>query len=325
MTRKISTGLAAVLGLGLSAVAGAQPPTAPPPDGATPVATVNGVVISVDAFRAEMSRRGVTGARAGLKQREALLEEMVRLEVLAAKAKSAGYDKDPEIVAATKRLMADKLLRDQAAAQTPAVPDTAVAQYYAGHVSEFGAVERRRAAVIFVRVSAAAPADKKAEARERATRALAEAQKQDPKVGSFGPIAAKYSDDQATRYVGGDAGWIRSGESTRFDPAVVAALFRLSQPGEVGPVVEASGGSYVVKLVEKDAGVARPLASVKPQIVRQLAQESAVRARQQAYEQLRAGVQVSVDRAVLAALEPPPGARGSGDGDEQPPVLPQAH
>ena len=287
------------------------------------VATVDGQPITAEAFRTEMARRGLVGSRAGLKQKEALLDEMIRLEVLAARGREAGYDKDPEIVAALKRMLAEKFERDRAGgARTASVSDAEIAQYYADHPAEFGAVERRRAALIFMRISAAAAEGQKQDAAERAARAAGEAKKQDPSILSFGKVAAKYSEDQATRYVGGDVGWLRMGESSRFDPAVVAALFKLSRPGDVSPVVAAPDGLYVVKLTERDGGVPRPLAAVRANIARQLAQEKKLRAEREAYEKVRAGAHVSVDRAVLDSIQAPVDARRDDEDDTPPPLPP---
>src|SRR6188768_2735261 len=81
------------------------------------LARVGGRVITADAFRAEMSRRSQqgNGAFRTPEQREALLEEMVRNAAIASAAATSGYDKDPEVLAALDRILADKYVRDHVA------------------------------------------------------------------------------------------------------------------------------------------------------------------------------------------------------------------
>jgi hypothetical protein len=288
---------------------------------ATVVAAVGDHVITAQAFQAEMARRGLRGSRGGLREKEALLEEMIRLQVYAAKARAAGYDKAPEIVAAVDRMLAEMYQREQAAAHAVVTPDE-VAAYYREHGAEFDAVERRQAAIVFVAIPREAGDKQKKEASERAARVAAEAAKLDAKVRSFGPLAAKWSDDAATRYVGGDIGWLQKGEKYRFDAAVVDAVFKLARAGEVSPVLATPGGLYVVRLIEKSEGTPRPLSAVKANIANRLAQEKRTRLAREGYERLKADVPVRIDRAVLEAIVPPPGG-GDGEADATPPALPQ--
>jgi hypothetical protein len=57
------------------------------------------------------------------------------------------------------------------------------------------------------------------------------------KAPSFAELAAQYSDDEATRSQGGDAGWLNEGEeSARWDQAVLRAVFDIDEAGRVSPV-----------------------------------------------------------------------------------------
>ena len=62
------------------------------------LAIVDGKPISVGTFQSEMARRGGEAAFAAPAQRRALLDEMIRVQVLAANAQKEGYADDPEVI-----------------------------------------------------------------------------------------------------------------------------------------------------------------------------------------------------------------------------------
>ncbi|MBL8992506.1 MAG: peptidylprolyl isomerase [Spirochaetia bacterium] len=69
---------------------------------------------------------------------------------------------------------------------------------------------------------------------------------------AFEKAAAKYSDDLTSKGSGGDMGWISQNEMD--DPDFAAAIKNLKK-GELGPLVSAVRGFYIVKLVDKkDSG-----------------------------------------------------------------------
>jgi len=133
---------------------------------------------------------------------------------------------------------------------------------------DFALPPARRGALIQVSVPATASAEKKAELQLRAQKALIEAQQLEPTVMSFGSVAVKYSDHQASRYRGGDVGWIDN--NSTWDKQLISAFQTLSTPGAMSEVIENGGGFYVLKLMELKPDRLQTLAEVHEQIVHQL-------------------------------------------------------
>jgi peptidyl-prolyl cis-trans isomerase C len=237
------------------------------------LAVIDGKPITVDIFRAEMARRqgDFDGERKG-----ALLDSMVRSELLFAAARNEKYENDPEVIAQVKQVMVGKYLRDNLEpklAQLKATEQETEAYYYA-HPAEFGSQAMVHAALIRIAVSPKATVGKRAELLKRAESARVEALALEPGVPAFGSVAVKYSEEQDSRYRGGDIGWLQTGPMDgRWDKKVTDAIFALKAPGQVSPVIAATDGYYIVKLVETKGATVRPLAEVKEGVRYQVIQE----------------------------------------------------
>ena len=123
---------------------------------------------------------------------------------------------------------------------------------------------------------------------------------------TFGSVAVKYSDDQATRYRGGDTGWIKVGNPrTRWEPEVMQALLALRELGEISPVITTDSGHYLVRLMGREEPALRTLAEVSSQIRHQLlaGKKAAVEAR--FHEELRKRIAVTVDKELLRSVTAP--------------------
>ena len=286
-----------------------------------PLAYVDESTITVGEFEAEMAHRAPQTNSP--EQMEALLDEMVRFEMIYAAALKSGYDKDPQILARLKRLMVNKyievVLEPRLAKLT--VSETEVEDYYKTHKADFITSKRVRAAVIRIDVPDHASKNKKSELLKEANAARIEALKLDPATRSFGSVAVKYSDHQSTRYRGGDTGWIEAGKGDqRWPPVVVEAIFSLSKPGEVSPVITSPNGYFLVKIMETKESQPRPFAVVKERIRYELLTGKKAQVEREFYEEMKAMVPVRVDRTRLGAIEPPSGS--SDKEPKQPPSIP---
>jgi len=161
------------------------------------LATIDDSAITLEEFRAEMVRRGGEPAFSTSRQRRALLDEMIRTDVLASNARKAGFADNPEIRRAVNQLLAETYQRDtidQPLADLQ-VSDGDVEEYYRAHIADFTTPESIHAAIIFVAVPPTASDDDRQALQARAERArkLAEG------GASFASLAAQYSDDEASR------------------------------------------------------------------------------------------------------------------------------
>ena len=276
------------------------------PDQAIPLASVAGEPITQHALKKEGSRRP---ARYALpEQRKALLQEMVRFRLLHAAAKKAGYEQDPEIVARLKRLMVKKFLRDRLEPRLAklTVTEAEAKDFYRKHNTEYMRPPMVRAAVVQITLHARASQQKKEELAQRAETARAEALNLNQATLSFGSVAVKYSDHQPTRYRGGDTGWIDpSGNDPRWPKKVVEAIFSLTEPGKVSPVIETPSGFYIVKLMETRESEARPFETVRDRIRHRLIEQKKADVERAFYAALKAEIPVQVFDARLESVDWP--------------------
>ncbi len=258
------------------------------------VALVGGRVITAEQLQGELGRHGA-GASA-----QQILERLVDDEAAYQCALNSGYARDPRVVAAVRRSVLAAASEDAERAAAYAPTPNEVAGWYAKNLHRFGVPEQRRAGIIFVQCSSNASAQKRSEVRERAERiraqALADAQQ-------FSALAQKFSDDQATRYSGGNAGWLTAGATN--DNAFADKLFQLRAAGELGPVVETPAGFYVVRLSELKPAAVRPLPEVRDAIIYWLKAEKQELALREKRSAARAALDIRINRALLDSLPQP--------------------
>lgn len=303
----------------------ANPATPAPP--AEVLARIGGETITVDDFRREMERRGgrLPGQFATPEQRRALLSEMIDDKAVLASARAAGLDRDPEIQATLERLIVGAYLRQalEPALAGVKVAEEEVAAYYAAHRDEYRTPERRRVAWLFLAVSPKADAAQVEMVRQRAEAARAEAASLPATTMNLGEVAKKYSEDGATRYTGGELGWLvaEQAERYRWGPDVVAATYALAAPGDLSPVLRHEKGFYFLKLVAREAAAPTPLEKLDAGIRARLLKERRQAARDAFFATLLEKLAVSIDEARLAALAPP--SPPAAPEASAPPSLPQ--
>jgi len=290
-----------------------------PADGTVVLAEVGGRRITLAEFEAERERRGQEFYTTE-EQRRKLLDEMVAFEFVLAKAKAAGYDRTHGMQTQIDRLIVARFQEEQfAALAPPTAPDeTQLRMYYQGHQEQFTTPARVRAGLIHFHSSSKATADKRAELRQRAEAVLEEARKADS--AAFTLLAQKHSEDQATRYHGGDAGWINVGDaSLPWAASVTEAAFGLTRPGDCASLVETPSGFYIVRLLDKQAGRVRAFDDVKEAIAYQVSQQQREQRQQAFLEEMQRGIRVekhpdflkhinTTEQAFEAAPPPIPGS-----------------
>jgi len=269
------------------------------------LAVVAGRPITLQTFQQEVQRRGGEAAFVTPEQRRALLDEMIRVEVLASNAQQAGYLNNPEVRRAIDQILADKYEKvniDAPLAQLQ-VADSEVEEYYRDNIVAYTTAEASHAAVIFIAVPANASDDEKHTLGERAEHVhqLATAKPGGP---NFGALASQYSDDEDTRAQDGDIGWLVEGqENPRWEPVVVKSVFDLDNPGDVSRVVTTGKGFYVIKLLENRPASLQPLTEVRASIRQQLIRAQRQHGAAKLYAAALSNVDVSVSEAGVAAME----------------------
>ena len=224
-------------------------------------------------FEAAMRRRAVGNDP---KQKAALLDELVEHAALLEKAKAAGLDRDPDLRRSWENMLVSRLQEAELESRlSNAVPTSAqVNSYYQTNLAHYTEPAMRRGAVLFAEVSGKASAAQKEKSRHRLLEARARAgQLSSSNLVSrgFGVLATEVSEDQATRYRGGDMGWIKAGQGdARYDKPVLDALFALEKPASISDLIETSRGYYLVLWMEGRGERVKPLESVQVAIQHQL-------------------------------------------------------
>lgn len=273
------------------------------------VARVGSVSISRNEYEALLNLRahGDTNRFANLDAKEALLDELIRREAILAKAKAAGFDQRPDIQESVKRMIVAKFEAEQTATNSnaPLPSQEEIAAYYQQHIEKFTIPAKAHGAMIFLKVSPLADAPRRTEAMDKADALLAKAKNSSAK--EFAKLASENSDDAATRYQGGDIGWIAQGtKSSAAEPETIAALFTLKNEGDVAPLITTKKGVYIVKLLGFTSAGPRPLKEVSDLIGYTIDKEKRAQRDKDFYTAMKSGLDIRINQPLLESIHPKP-------------------
>ncbi len=248
-------------------------------------------------------------------RRRQLLDEIIRVELLAGEARRRGLDRDPKTVERIRQVLRDEVLT-RLRAQQPgpeAIPEGEVRAYYEQHREEFFEPERRRVAHIEV-------SDEKL-----AQRVLEEGLKASPT--EWGQLVQRHSLDRPKQASGaqpaelaGDLGIVsrqgERGDNARVPEPLRAAVFEIKEVGGVyGQVVAAGKHFHVVRLTGKTDARQRDYTDAQRSIRVTLGQQRIRAAEAKLEAELRRRFPVKVDEAALAKVKvPTPEKRGAASG-----------
>jgi peptidyl-prolyl cis-trans isomerase C len=259
-----------------------------------PVARIDDTVITVADVQERISKMAPfpRGRYVSLEKKKEMLDNLIRVEVMAKEAEKRGYDQDPEVLRVKKQQMISKFLQKdfESKLRVEDVPDADVQKYYGEHPEEFNRPDEVRVSQILLKDKAKAD---KVVAEARA------ADKNDPKV--FRELVNKYSEDEDSKPRGGDlTSFDRA--STIYPKTVVEAAFAMKDIGEISAPVKSDKGYHVLRLTQKRPGFSRPLAEVKRQIQQRLFREMRTKALDSFVADLKKKYSVTVDENNLAKV-----------------------
>lgn len=253
-TAAVVAGLLAA-GMLLALAACGQKPTAQraPEPGDKAVATVNGQQVWASDVKREAVAQGLIGEGEPLDVSSELfhqmLDEVVDERLLAAEAVKRRMDRDPvaqrRLAAARDRILGDMLVQSMV---DKAVTDQAIQTLYQEQLKRSKLTDEIRARQIVV-----------------ATTVEAEAvRKQLASGASFEALALQHSIDAATRFNGGDLGYLTSDVM----PEPYGAALKDAKAGQVVGPVKVDNGFAVLKVEDRRQEQPIPLEQARPQIVR---------------------------------------------------------
>lgn len=282
------------------------------------LARIDEAAVTEEEFKEALARGAEKLPRIypGTDRSDDILRHLVDEELVFLQALEDGYDKNPEV----ERLLRQALVSSYLARNLKPllegveISEEQISSHYEGNLDLYRTHEMARVAVISIGVPPGTGEEGRLALLEKAGAALEEARELPEGVAGFGDLAARYSDDKRTRQAGGDVGWIiRREGAAGLPPALQEAVLELDEPGGLTPVVETPGVLYLGRLMELRPSQLRPLPAVRTAVKEFLLRRAKDKARQEFYNGLRKGRDISIDHGLLKEI-----------GSSSAPVVPDA-
>jgi hypothetical protein len=244
-------------------------------------------------------------------RRQALLDEMINVELLAREAEQRGLAERPETRALVEQMLRDEVLR-QLRERLPGVeqlPPADVKAYFEAHRAEFELPERRRVEQIALADPAQAAAVLKQALEADAAGWAALVARHTPTVASR--ETGDRTDARPGLSIPGDLGMVSApgsgaSDNERVPEPVRVAVFQIERTGGVYPeLVSHEGRFYIVRLAARTEARARTLAEVEPAVRARLLEERRAAAEADLLARLKQEIPVVVDEAALERVPPP--------------------
>jgi len=232
--------------------------------------------------------------------REALLESLIRYDLLAQEAERRGYQRQLEVELAAESAASDRLIEALVRVEPAKVPAAEIERAYAERSREFMRPAMRRATQIRVATEAEAKTlSKELKGFER-----------EP----FSRVAREKNIDPRTRNQGGELGYFDresntdSGRPTGVPQALVDATFKLHKVGDVSQPVPHDGSWNVLMFTGEIPPFTKTRAQAEPELRQKLALQLTQRALETFVTELRAKYSPEVHPELIDAVVLPPAA-----------------
>lgn len=203
--------------------------------------------------------------------RQLVLNQLIERSALAQTAREAGLDKDPDVIEQMENLLIGRLkeTRLQPELKSLAISEKELQETYdQDAASKYSIPERTRVAVLWFDTRGQAPLVARYTPRLEQARQAAAAL---PVNRGFGPLAVQNTEHRASRYQGGDVGWLEDSPANNpWKKQVLEIVSQLKQPGELSQVIITDCGLFLVRLIERQPAHVRSFASVREGIEQRL-------------------------------------------------------
>lgn len=294
-----------------AALTGCRREESPPHAEIVPLARVGSAVISAEDVTAEALRLRVAGQP--VVDAQAVLKSLVERQAILQEAAASVWVNEPAAKRERENLMLTQWLQHalQPEIAKATVTDEELRAYYDANTAEFTRPSMVRLAILY-RKPASHGEQSSAESIATALRGAREAFLADPRkatregrIPGFGAIAAEASEDAASRYRGGDIGWLdpeRGGYAWPED--VVRAGFAL-KVGEVSDVIATGQGLYLVMKHDEREGRIAPFEEASTGLRRRLLNEKRGEIEASFKSNVMSRAAVEIDTAQAAGLTLP--------------------
>lgn len=233
------------------------------------LAVVANFEITENDLKSEAKRRQVRGMP--YLDKKSLLEAMVdRLAVLH-RARASGLQENPEVRREIDNLLISKYLskNHNEELKSVQVTDNEIKEEYENRIKEFTRDPMSKFSVLKLSAGKAATENKTNEVRSE----MVEARKlaiqrpisdgRGPASKGFGALAVKYSEDQSSRYRGGDIGWRVVGSEDPVWPKVLMESAHALEKGSITEIIEDKGTFYLAMKTDHRPQTVQNLDEVK--------------------------------------------------------------
>ena len=240
------------------------------------LAEINGKPITEETFRYWWEKK--LPAENDEAARNAVLKQLIERSVIAQRAEEAGLLDDPIVVENVQSMLISRLKEIELMPQLAKLKiceEDAFNFYQQIANVRFTNPERVRVAVLWFDTRGRTELEEKYRPRLENIRWQLEQEPESIDIQSgFGTLAIQASEHQASRYKGGDIGWLEvGGKPDSWRNAVLEIAKGLKTPGENSPVVGKKEGLFLVRLIERRDRKVQDFETVKHQIIRLLKAE----------------------------------------------------
>jgi parvulin-like peptidyl-prolyl isomerase len=275
------------------------------------LATVNGLKVGSEAFKAAAARKVPSDGKAlSIEERKDVLDRLVDEKLLYQAALKEGLDKDPKV----QKVMVNTLLREAvyAKVKNSDFTDEMLQAYFDENQDDFVVPEKVQIKRILIKVTDDRPDDA---AKSEAGRIQALLSKDS---SQFKDLATNHSEGPYKRR-GGDVGFVPKDGKPGLDKSIVDEAFKL-KVGDVSEVFKNDEGYNVVMAANKRDKVERTFQQMKGSVLRKIKNEKLKSLYQGYVDDLRKGSKISTEDGKLGAIEVEPARAPKHPGMRMPPM-----
>ncbi|MDA3923258.1 MAG: peptidylprolyl isomerase [Kiritimatiellae bacterium] len=239
--------------------------------------TMGEETITVPDLEAELLRYKKRG-RSVFSKKE-MLDRMIEFKSQAQRARSLGLQKDPVVERQIEHILVTALRKKEQPLPDIEIPDEELKKVYDADISKYTRPAADRLAILFLKVEKNASPQKQADVRKRMDEAKTKADQQPVNSGrgssmqGFAQLSMTYSDDQVSRYRGGDIGWSNRNSPSPRVPEKVWNIGVALKVGGVSDIVETPVGLYLIKKTDSRPESATPFEKVRVSIRKKILAE----------------------------------------------------
>lgn len=263
------------------------------------------VVITTEELTQRLSQQGSTIMERmnDPQRRKQFLQEQVRFELIAQDAWAKGLQDHPDVIQDLKKVMVQRYIKEELERRTSdiKISDTDLANAYDAAHDEFNKPETVRLSQIVRRVASDADR-KKAHALLEKLKADILAQEKRNKPNAFAEAARDNSEDEGTRFGGGELQFMsRKDLEAKYGPEVAKVAFEQTQVGDM-VIADATDAAVLFKKTGLRRAVVRTLEMVKQQVRARILRDKKNAAFEVLFVELEKKYGVTYDHAALEKM-----------------------